>query len=267
MLRTELRDRLGFMTIKYPSSPAMFKAKARFDAVVDAAIAQIPRSAKGETIHLAGYSFGGFVAWEVACRLHAAGYRIGAIGLIDARRAGPVASRVGSAMRNILVRPRQSAGTILYSAKYSFYSRLPLTMLRVPYNWTMRVPTSIGVGLPNDYDRELRRRALHHFRPSRLDHPATLFRSAEYINECPDNGWSDICPQLTIVPVDGTHSSMLASPCRAVLAERLFETVAASETADAMLHPSGLDPSGRRSSGLLRRRPDKTQALERIYPV
>src|SRR6266478_453737 len=267
MLRPELRDRLRFVPIQYPSSSTMFRAKARFDAVVDAAIAQIPRSAKGEMIHLAGYSFGGFVAWEVACRLIAAGYRIGAIGLIDTRRAGPVASRVGSALRNILVRPRQSAGTILYSAKYFFYSRLPLTMLRVPYNWTMRVPTSIGVGLPKDYDRELRRRALHNFRPSRLDHPATLFRSAEYINECPDNGWSDICPQLTIVPVDGTHSSMLASPCRAVLAERLFETVAASETADAMLHPSGLDPSGRRSSGLLRRRPDKTQALERIYPV
>jgi thioesterase domain-containing protein len=75
---------------------------------------------------------------------------------------------------------------------------------------------------------------LDHFRPSRLDHPATLFRSAEYAKECPDNGWSDVCFQLIIVPVDGTHSSMLASSCRAVLAERLFETVAAAET---NLHP------------------------------
>jgi acyl-CoA synthetase (AMP-forming)/AMP-acid ligase II/thioesterase domain-containing protein len=249
MLRTELRDRLRFVTVKYPSSSAMFQARARFDAVVDAAIAQIPRSAKGEIIHLAGYSFGGFLAWEVACRLRAAGYRVGAIGLIDARRAGLVArltprpkisSRVSSAM-NLLVRPRQSADAILYSAKYSLFSRLSLTMLRVLYNWTMRVPTSIGVGLPRNYDRELRRRALHHFRPSRLDHPATLFRSAEYIKESPDNGWSDVCPQLTIVPIDGTHSSMLASPCRAVLAERLFETVTAAETAEAMRHPSKLE--------------------------
>jgi acyl-coenzyme A synthetase/AMP-(fatty) acid ligase/thioesterase domain-containing protein len=242
-MRSELRDRLRFVTIKYPSSSAMFEAKAGFDAVVDAAIAQIRRSPKSEIIHLAGYSFGGFVAWEVACRLRAAGYRIGAIGLIDARRAGLVASltprpkissRVSSAMQNLLVRPRQSTDAILYSAKYSLFSRLPLTMLRVLYNWTMRVPTSIGVGLPRNYERELRRRALDHFRPSRLDHPATLFRSAEYAKECPDNGWSDVCFQLIIVPVDGTHSSMLASSCRAVLAERLFETVAAAET---NLHP------------------------------
>jgi thioesterase domain-containing protein len=79
---------------------------------------------------------------------------------------------------------------------------------------------------------------LNHFRPSRLDHPATPFRSAEYAKEFPDNGWSDVCSQLTIVPVDGTHLSMLASPCRAVLAERLVETVAAAE-AEAVLHPPG----------------------------
>jgi thioesterase domain-containing protein len=241
LIRAELRARLRFVTIKYPSPSEMFEADARFDAVADAAVAQIRRLAKhSEIIHLAGYSFGGFVAWEVARRLRAAGYRIGAIALIDTRRARLVAnlkrrklsSRVSSAMQKILLRPRQSADTILYWTKYSVYTRLPLNMLRILHGWTMRFP-SLAARLPESCDNELRRRALNDFRPSRLNHPTTLFRSTDYIEEFPDHGWSDVCPQLTIVPIDGTHSSMLASPCRAVLLERLFETVA---TAEAALH-------------------------------
>jgi acyl-coenzyme A synthetase/AMP-(fatty) acid ligase/thioesterase domain-containing protein len=241
-MRADLRARLRFVTIKYPSAPTMFEADASFAAVVDAAIEQIRGSARTEEIiHLAGYSFGGFVAWEVACRLRAAGYRVGAIALIDTRRARLVAnlnrrklsSRVSSAMQKILLRPRQSAYTILYRTKHSVYTRLPLNMLRFLHSWTMRFP-SLAARLPESCDNELRRRALNNFTPSRLDHPTTLFRSTDYIQEFPDHGWSDVCPQLTIVPIDGTHSSMLVSPYRAVLAERLFETVAAAET---NLHP------------------------------
>ena len=239
MMRAELRARLRFVTIKYPSVSAMFEAGASFDAVADAAIAQIRGSAESDDmIHLAGYSFGGFVVWEVACRLRAAGYRIGAIALIDARRAGRLAgveqrptisSRVRLTSQNRTAPLSQDTNTVLDWARHLFYLRLPPTMLSSLHTWTMRLPTSIAVRLPRNYDRELRRRGLNHFRPSRLDHPATLFRSTEYAKEFPDNGWSEVCPQLTIVPIDGTHSSMLVSPCRAVLAERLFETVAAAE--------------------------------------
>ena len=244
MMRADLRARLRFVTIKYPSAPTMFEADASFAAVVDAAIAQIRGPARtDEIIHLAGYSFGGFVAWEVACRLRAAGHRIGAIGLIDARRGGllagvkprpTISSRVRSAIRNIMVPPRQRADTILNWARRAFYLGLPLTVLSSLHTWTKRLPPSMAVRLPRNYDRELRRRGLNHFGFSRLDHPATLFRSTEYTQEFPDNGWSEVCPQLTIVPIDGTHSSMLVSPYRAVLAERLLETVAAAET---NLHP------------------------------
>ena len=241
-LAAELRSRLRFVTIQYPAAATMFEAGARLDAVADAAIAQIRDSAKrDDVIHLTGYSFGGFVVWEVACRLRAAGYRLGAVCLIDARRADLVASlkrprgifnRVRYAMQNILVRPSQDSNTTLES----FYWRLPVSMLRFLYTFAMRLPNSIAVKLRRHHDRELRKRALKNFRFSRLDHPATLFRSTEYIRECPDYGWADLCPQLTIVPIDGTHFSMLASPCRAVLAERLFEAVAAAEATPQPQH-------------------------------
>ena len=245
-MRAQVGTRLRFVTIKYPSASAMFEAEARMDAVADAAIAQIRRSTKSDDVlHIAGYSFGGFVAWKVACRLHAAGYRIGAIGLIDARRARVIASlqrqqkmssRVKTAIQNMWVRPRQSVNTMLYLARYSLYSRLPLTALRFLHAWTLRLPASIAAGLPRNYDRELQRRALNNCTLSKLDHPATLFRSMEYIKEFRDNGWSDVCPQLTIVPIDGSHLTMLASPGREILAERLFEAVAAAEAAETTRH-------------------------------
>jgi len=229
MMRAELRARLRFVTIKYPSESAMFEADASFDAVADAAIAQIRGSAASDDIvHLAGYSFGGFVAWEVACRLQAAGYRIGTIGLIDARRTRLLAGR--------------GANSILDWARHLFYLRLPLPVLSSLHTWTARLPTSMAVRLPRNYDRELRRRGLNRFRPAMLDHPVTLFRSTEYTKEFPDNGWSEVCPQLTIVPIDGTHASMLVPPCRAVLAERLFETIAAAEAKHPQSPRSGSLP-------------------------
>jgi acyl-coenzyme A synthetase/AMP-(fatty) acid ligase/thioesterase domain-containing protein/acyl carrier protein len=246
-MRAELRTRIRFVTIKYPSSSAMIEAEARFDAIADAAIAQIRWAAKSDNvIHLAGYSFGGFVVWEVARRLLAAGSRIGTISLIDARRARDVASlerqqkistRVKRAIRHILLRPRQSAHKIQYLAKYSITSRLPLVLLWLLHSMAMRLPTGMALVLPQNYDGELRERALNNFTLSKLDHPATLFRSTNYIKEFPDNGWSDVCPQLTVVPIDGTHVSMLDSPGRAGLAERLCEAVAAVEVAAATRHP------------------------------
>jgi acyl carrier protein len=169
-MRDELGTRIRFVTIKYPSSSAMIEAEARFDAIADAVVAQVRWAAKSdEVIHLAGYSFGGFVVLEVACRLLAAGCRIGAIGLIDARRERVVASleqqrkfssRVRSAIRNILLRPWQSANTILYLAKYSFISRLPLVLLWLLHSLAPRLPSWMAVGLPRKFDRELQRRAV-----------------------------------------------------------------------------------------------------------
>jgi pimeloyl-ACP methyl ester carboxylesterase len=222
----------------------MIEAEGHFDAISDAAIAQIRRVAKrDDVIHLVGYSFGGFVASEVARRLLAAGFNVGAIGLIDARRARAVeglqprrkmSSRVGSVIRLIMLRPRDGARKILWLAKCSFIARAPPVVLGVLHSLAMRLPAGMAVGIGLNVDCEIRGRALNNFTLSKLDHPATLFRSTEHIEAFYDNGWSDVCPQLNIVQTGGTHSSMFAPPHFQVLSDRLFETIAGAEAASPM---------------------------------
>jgi acyl-coenzyme A synthetase/AMP-(fatty) acid ligase/thioesterase domain-containing protein/acyl carrier protein len=238
-LRAELGSRIRFVLIEYPPPSAMIEAGVRFDTVVDAAVTQI-RSATGsdEVIHVAGYSFGGFVAWEVAKRLHAAGSRIGAIGLIDARRGRDIADltsrrkvsgRAGRAIRNILLRPRHNADRILWETIYSVVRRAPPALLRHLPSLAKRFPAGIATRLLLILNGTLRARALNNFTVSKFDHPATLFRSTDFFEESSDNGWYEVCPQLAIVPIYGTHISMIAHPHRAALAERILEAVAAAD--------------------------------------
>jgi acyl-coenzyme A synthetase/AMP-(fatty) acid ligase/thioesterase domain-containing protein/acyl carrier protein len=246
-LRVELGDRIRFVLIEYPSSSAMIKAGIRFDVITDAVVAQIRKSTQSdEVIHLAGYSFGGFVAWEVAKSLRAAGARVGAIGLIDARRGRDVANlmsrrkvsgRVRRSIRNILIRPRHIADRILWLTIYSIVKRAPLALLQSLPSLTMRLPAGIAIRLLLILNGTLRARALNNFTLSKFDHPATLFRSTDHIEEFSDHVWCDVCPQLVVVPIDGTHVSMLEHPRRAALAERLLEAVAEAETRAPVLLP------------------------------
>lgn len=45
--------------------------------------AQLPSGALPPVWHLCGYSFGGLVAFEMACQLHRAGQMVGVLGLLD----------------------------------------------------------------------------------------------------------------------------------------------------------------------------------------
>ena len=63
----------------------MVDAKGSLDAIVDSAIGQIRAMVGKDTCFLAGYSFGGVVAYEVASRLTRSGHPVGFLGLIDTK--------------------------------------------------------------------------------------------------------------------------------------------------------------------------------------
>jgi thioesterase domain-containing protein/acyl carrier protein len=231
-MRMDLKMRVRFVTTKYPSLSEMCAAEGRFDAMVEAVVQQIRLVAKSdEVIHLAGYSYGGFVAWEVAANLIARGYRVGAIELIDTRRSRVLSDLDRQLTRstkfciaNIVDQTWQSATRILHSANRWLRLRLPLKVVQRLYK------TEQG------FDFWLKGRALDNLTLSKLDHPAVLFRSTEFIRVSPDYGWSNVCSQLTIVPIGGTHYTMLDSPLRQILAERLLKTVSEAEAAAAIPH-------------------------------
>ena len=88
--RSVLKDQIRFVLIEYPGWREMIDAGAGFEALVDAAVAQIcGQSRENECCLLAGYSFGGLVAVETARRLAKRGRQVGFLGLIDTRVERP----------------------------------------------------------------------------------------------------------------------------------------------------------------------------------
>jgi amino acid adenylation domain-containing protein len=78
-------------TVWGAQSPALTAVDARVDSIEDLAVHHIRhmRSSHGaEPWHLAGYSMGGLIAFEVARRLRAAGDQVGVVCLLDAMLAG-----------------------------------------------------------------------------------------------------------------------------------------------------------------------------------
>ncbi len=75
--RDALNDRLRFVVIEYPDWPDMVSGRDNFDLFVDAAISQIRAANPPDPLLLAGYSFGGDVAFAVASRLTASGQETG----------------------------------------------------------------------------------------------------------------------------------------------------------------------------------------------
>ena len=85
--RAGFGGKIRFAVIQYPSLREMIDAGGGFDVMVNAAEAQIRTQCQGHVCFLAGYSFGGIVAWETAFRLIQSGWQIGFLGLIDTRRS------------------------------------------------------------------------------------------------------------------------------------------------------------------------------------
>jgi thioesterase domain-containing protein len=85
--RAVLKDEIRCVVIRYPTWQEMIDAGGLFDAIVGSAVSQIVAHQDCDAYLLVGYSFGGFVAWETACRLVQMGRRVAFVGLIDTRRA------------------------------------------------------------------------------------------------------------------------------------------------------------------------------------
>jgi thioesterase domain-containing protein len=69
--------------INYPELDEMTASAFDFNAIVDACINQIRAAGCDAPILLAGYCFGGCVAFETAQRLLRSHYRVAFLGLID----------------------------------------------------------------------------------------------------------------------------------------------------------------------------------------
>jgi acyl-CoA synthetase (AMP-forming)/AMP-acid ligase II/thioesterase domain-containing protein len=227
--RAAIRDRIRFVVIQYPSLREMIDAGADFEAIVEAAEAQIRARCPSQVCFLTGYSFGGFVAWETAFRLSQSGWQIAFLGLIDTRRSEGLAidrpylrrqiAKIRSLVESMVLRPMEGLAIVL---------RWFLAFLkRVKAFWLLGSIGKLAAKLESKaafvFLIQLRHQSLRKWKLSSLPIPITLFRSNEFKSGPPDYGWGTKCSQVTVIPVGGTHLSLLTRTD--LLRERLLEAV------------------------------------------
>ena len=82
--------------------------------------------------------------------------------------------------------------------------------------------------IEHELKTQLRTNSLFRSQLKHVQAPTTLFRSDEMFLASPDYGWRAKCSQLTVIPIGGTHHSMLEPPRLDNLCTRFLEAVDAS---------------------------------------
>ncbi len=228
--RVALKGRVRFCVIRYPGWTDTIKAPASFALIVDAALAQILPRLEGPCA-LAGYSFGGAVAWETARRLRELGHEIEFIGMIDTARGRELlhpqitlrarAQRFLGAAR---LSPKAARHNLFQMAARGL-SRQRCSLLNVLGKSLAPMSTRLALAFQWHLTAQLRLRALDQWSPAPAGLPVTLFRSDEHREATPDFGWAGMCGRLTIVPIGGTHASILEPPHLKLLCDRFAEAV------------------------------------------
>jgi amino acid adenylation domain-containing protein len=228
--RAAFRDQLRFKVVDLPGWREMIDAKASLVAIVDAVVDQILAEPGDEPYQLAGYSFGGFIAYEAARRLVRTGHRVSFLGLLDARRSD--LERNGNMRR--------------YQRLAAEPARLPISLLRLTFAvllrlrcfkilraltaWIMPRPSAAAYVFHRHLIEKMRVYALRRWQPVPIDVRTTLFLSGEHLRGASsDYDWGAICKPLEILHIGGSHISMLER--RELLRERFLAAVQAAEDA------------------------------------
>jgi thioesterase domain-containing protein/acyl carrier protein len=238
--RNELRDRVRFIVPTYPGLADLLRPGFGFDHIIESVCDQIAAETPEREVQLLGYSLGGIVAYAVAARLAASGWRVKFLGILDtslelAQREA-LSTRLGAlqSARGLLadisrrgifsglifklglhprLRPfaKEAASLTRWAAQsraYLWYRHKAVLFLR----WDLTL------------------RWLRGLEPSRLSVPAVLFRSEEYADESPDMGWGALLCPLTVVPVRGNHHSMFRENSDEKLGQLFFDALTSGDS-------------------------------------
>jgi thioesterase domain-containing protein/acyl carrier protein len=224
--RGALEEKLRFLVIEYPSWLDMVDAKGSLDAIVDSAIGQIRAMVGKDTCFLAGYSFGGVVAYEVASRLTRSGHPVGFLGLIDTKLSSQ--SPKLPVIEQGIQRWRMNRGVVgrLQMIILALLRFRAFSLLRIFSRLLMSLPLRLTADFHTMLVTQLQRHARMDWVPDPLQTPTVLFRAGEDAHEKErDYGWSQVCERLKIVPIGGDHVSILTPPDAEILQASLLAEV------------------------------------------
>jgi acyl-coenzyme A synthetase/AMP-(fatty) acid ligase/thioesterase domain-containing protein len=224
--RAAFHHQIRFEVVQYPQWRDMISAGADFAVLISAAVDQIILSGCDD-IFLAGFSFGGFVASEVARRLIELNRRVAFVGLIDTQfgfQLHPQESRfekLGNLARKILFNP-----TALEVTWFKFLARhSAFKALRWFGELSRRLPAKAAFRWQYRINYHLRVQAMHRFSIGPIDAPTWLFRTDEFPQSSAQSTWGRLAKHLEIIPVGGTHMSILRPPARERLCRQFLRAV------------------------------------------
>lgn len=156
---------------------------------------------------LMGYSFGGLVAYEMACRLQAMGEEVPFLGLLDTYA------------------PHHHDDVLRGDAKW--YDGLKRATMRAVVRTRFAQGEKLPVRLRHFNIIDTYNRAIGEYRPKAFRGTVTLFR-ADAPHRMDDMGWSDVA-SVEVVHVPGDHFTMIKEPAVGTLGKRLAEQLEAAE--------------------------------------
>ncbi len=217
-------DSIDFRTLVYPEWRETMDAGAGFAAIVDAVVEQICAEPGHDTYRLAGYSFGGFVAYEAARRLVESGRKVSFLGLLDSRRWDM--ANAGERYRMLLADPGRIPAVTLRMFLALFVQQQWFAPLGAMAEVGTARPSAFSFTFRQHLNDKLRLGALRRWQLQPLDVPATLFLSDERLRGAPlDYGWGALCKSLKVVHIGGTHASMMEPPLRDRLRQHFLEAL------------------------------------------
>jgi acyl-CoA synthetase (AMP-forming)/AMP-acid ligase II/thioesterase domain-containing protein len=233
--RAAFHNQIRFEVVQYPPWRDLIDAGADFGVLIEAAVDQIQAMSDGDVL-LAGFSFGGFVASEVARRLMELHRRVIFVGLIDTQfgfQLHPHQSGLAKAwslVRKIFLDPASLEVTVVkFLARHSAFR-----ILRRLGELAKRLPAKIAFRWQYRINYHLRVQAMYRWALKPVAAPIYLFRTDEFPQTSAQSTWGALAKQLQIVSVGGTHLSILRPPARELLCREFLKAVnGARNTTDA----------------------------------
>lgn len=217
--RVPFENKLQVVTMEYPDWTEVARRGFSFDDLVAQLVQQIEGMSPGGPLRMAGYSMGGPLAYQAARALHASGRSVACLGILDApafesSSQQPVSSRPRRIAAKPFDRLREGLASVLAKiltrpeARRLLRSLIGLRQTTLPFNFALYLHRKINM--------QLRLRMFQTWRKTilppteRFSAPTFLFRTEDHLaSQGEDLGWSEYCADLTILPVAGSHYTMM----------------------------------------------------------
>lgn len=224
--RAAFGKNVRFKTVDYPGWRQTVADGGKFDAIADAVFKTICAEPVCDVYRLAGYSYGGLIAFEVARRLAASGRRVGFLGLLDTRRWDLMRENPTKGFHTFLGEPRRIPLDWIKWSIAELLRRRQFALIGMMERILMLKPSKISFWYKRQVTKELRYQALVGWSPSWIDVPTTLYLSNDrWPGEPEDYGWDSVCSRLTKVHVGGTHASVIQSPQREAICTTFLQAM------------------------------------------